>query len=118
MGIARQVSQHLLGTSERLFGVYHPLGFAQWRQVLGERGVVGEPSMIAEELQAAGFMGSHKLALTVVLYNRVHRIGWADVVARLRIPRRLIERQSVEPDDLFPRQAVGEASAHGPEYNP
>jgi len=57
VGIARQVSQHLLGTSERLLGVHHPLGFAQWFQVLGERIVVGEPSMIAEELQAAGGMG-------------------------------------------------------------
>ena len=51
-GYSAQVSQHLLGTSERLLGVHHPLGFAQWLQVLGERIAVGEPSMIAEELQA------------------------------------------------------------------
>jgi hypothetical protein len=36
---------------------YSALGFAQWFQVLGERIVVGELSMIAEELQAAGGMG-------------------------------------------------------------
>ena len=57
VGIARQVSQHLLGTSERLLGVHHPFGFAQWFQVLGERIVVDEPRVIAEELQAAGGMG-------------------------------------------------------------
>ena len=34
------------------------------------------------------------------------------------VPRRLVERQPVEPDDLFPRQAIGKASAHEPEYNP
>jgi hypothetical protein len=34
----------------------------------------------------------------------------------LGVPRRLVEREPVKPDDLFPRQAIGEASAHGREY--
>ena len=53
----------------------------------------------------------YKLALAVVLNNGVDLIGGTDVVARLCIPRRLVEHQPVEPYDLFPHQAIGEASA-------
>ena len=38
----------------------------------------------------------------------------AGAVARTRILRRLIEREPVEPNDLFPGQQVGETAAHRP----
>jgi hypothetical protein len=50
----RSLSMAMSFDRRRLLGVHHPFGFAQWCQVLGERVVVGEPSMIAEELQATG----------------------------------------------------------------
>ena len=54
MGVARQIAQHLAGPGERLLGVDHPIDLAQWPQIGLERSLVGEPRMIAEELQAAG----------------------------------------------------------------
>src|ERR1700681_4253029 len=57
VGVARQIAQHLPGPSERLLGVDHPIDLAQWRQIGLECSLVGEPRMIAEELQAAGVVG-------------------------------------------------------------
>ena len=51
VGVARQIAQHLLGSGERLFRVDHPIDLAQWRQIGLECSLVGEPYMIAEELQ-------------------------------------------------------------------
>jgi hypothetical protein len=44
----------LAGPGERLLGVDHPIDLAQRPQIGLECSLVGEPRMIAEELQAAG----------------------------------------------------------------
>ena len=50
VGIAREIGQHGLGTTERSLAVDHPLGLAQRRQIgreglrIGERGVIAEES--------------------------------------------------------------------------
>ena len=54
----------------------------------------------------------HAVALVVALDHHVDRVGGADVVARLRVARRRVERQPIEPHDLGPGQPVGEATAH------
>jgi hypothetical protein len=38
----------------------HPIDLAQWRQIGLECSLVGEPRMIAEELQAAGVVGRNQ----------------------------------------------------------
>src|SRR6516164_3618380 len=53
VSVARQIAQHLAGPGEGLLGVDHPIDLAQWRQIGLECSLVGEPRMIAEELQAA-----------------------------------------------------------------
>ncbi len=53
VGVVRPIAQHLPGPGERLVGVDHPIDLAQWRQIDFECSLVGEPRMIAEELQAA-----------------------------------------------------------------
>ena len=57
-----------------------------------------------------------EFALAVALDDRVDRIGRTDVVASLGIPGRLVGRQTIETDQLFPSQLVGKATAH--EYFP
>jgi hypothetical protein len=59
----------------------------------------------------------HAIAPAVALGHHVDRVGGADVVARLRVARRRVQRQPVEPHDLRPGQPIGEAPAHGRDYN-
>ena len=58
----------------------------------------------------------NELELVVLADDRVDSRSGADVVARLRIPRRLVQCESVERDDLFPGQLVGGAPAHDPHH--
>ncbi len=52
-GVAREISEHRLGSAEGALAVDDPLGLAQRRQIGGEGGAIGEGGMIAEELQPA-----------------------------------------------------------------
>jgi hypothetical protein len=42
VSVAREITQHLLGFCERLFGVHNPIDVAQWLQISRERGLIGE----------------------------------------------------------------------------
>lgn len=53
-----------------------------------------------------------EIAIAFVLDNNVHRVGGADIVARLQIVRWRFDRQPIEPHNLVPREFVREASAH------
>ena len=57
VGITPQVIQDLFGTSERWFGVNHPLAFAQRGQVLGESFRVTESLEGGKELELAVVKG-------------------------------------------------------------
>jgi transposase-like protein len=54
VGVTRQIAQHLLRPGERFLCVDHPIDLAQWRQIGIECSLVGEPHMLAQELQVAG----------------------------------------------------------------
>ena len=56
MGLARQVGDDGLRTSERPLGVDHPFGSAQRRERGVEGALVGERGKVAEESEAAGRM--------------------------------------------------------------
>ena len=58
----------------------------------------------------------NELELVVLADDRVDSRSGADVVARLRVPRRLVQCESVERDDFFPGQLVGGALAHDPHH--
>ena len=62
VGITRQIGQHGLWPAERTLGIDDPFGSAQPRQVSRERLRIGESSMIAEELQAAGLVAASSLS--------------------------------------------------------
>ena len=53
MGIAAQVVEDLFGTTERPFGIRHPLGFAKRRQILKESFPLPERRQRGEELELA-----------------------------------------------------------------
>jgi hypothetical protein len=55
MGVAREISQDLLGTSEGLFGIDDPRGCAQGRESGGKPLRVIETNKVGKELQLAGF---------------------------------------------------------------
>src|SRR6266567_5168407 len=57
VGIARQIGQYGLWPAERALGIDHPFDAAQWGEIRGERLCVSEGGVVAEELQAAGFVG-------------------------------------------------------------
>jgi hypothetical protein len=67
VGVARQRGQHRLGSAalrrelRRALAVDDPFGLAQRRQIGSEGMALGEVGMIAEELQAAGVVGSDQL---------------------------------------------------------
>ena len=54
VGVAGQVGQHLLGSSERTFGVDEPVRLPVRRKMGLEGPPVGKMLVIAEELQTAG----------------------------------------------------------------
>ena len=54
MGVAREIGQDLLGTSEGLFRIYDPFGCAQGRESGGKYLRVVEPGEIGKELQFTG----------------------------------------------------------------
>jgi hypothetical protein len=54
MGVAREIGQDLLGTSEGLFPIDHPFGCAQGRQSGGKRLRLVETDKIGKELQLTG----------------------------------------------------------------
>ena len=54
VGIATDVIQHLFGSSERRFGIYHPFRLSHRSQVTGELAVIPEILQSGEELQLAG----------------------------------------------------------------
>src|SRR5450759_1511130 len=59
--IARQISQHRLGSTERSLCIDDPLGFACRRQICRERVALYQRGVIAEKLQAACLMGRDQL---------------------------------------------------------
>ena len=50
VGIAGEIAQDLLGASERVLAINHPVAVAQWAQIGGEGFAIGELGMLAEEL--------------------------------------------------------------------
>src|ERR1035438_3957390 len=61
MGIAPQVFEHVLRTTERRLSVNHPFALVQRRQIRGESGRVVQGFQIAEELELAGGVGRLQL---------------------------------------------------------
>ena len=61
MGVARQIGEHGFGSGEGAFGIDHPVDVAQWRQIVGEGGGIGERLMLAEELQTIGVVSGAEL---------------------------------------------------------
>src|ERR1019366_8940101 len=61
VGVARQISQHRLGSTERSLCIDDPLGFACRRQICRERVALYQRGVIAEKLQAACLMGRDQL---------------------------------------------------------
>jgi hypothetical protein len=57
-----------------------------------------------------------QLSLALALNHRVDIGGRADVVARLRIAGRRVQRQPVQSHKLWPCKPVSEAPAHEREY--
>ena len=57
MGVARQIGEHLLGSSERALGVDHPLALTQRHEPVGEGIGVGQIDVLAEELELTVPMG-------------------------------------------------------------
>jgi hypothetical protein len=57
---------------------------------------------------------SLKPALAALVEYRVDCRGRTEVEAGARVQRRLVERQPVQGDDLFPGQLVGSTPAHWP----
>ena len=58
MGVTREIGQDLLGAGEGLFGIDHPFGLAQRREVGCERVGVLERAEIGEELKLSCCMQS------------------------------------------------------------
>ena len=69
MRVAREVGQHLLGPREWALGVDVPLGVVERFQPRLERSLVGEPGVLAEELQAAGVQAQLGSAKTCAAFN-------------------------------------------------
>ena len=61
VGIARQISEHRLGSAERPLGVEIPLNLTQRRQIRSECFALGERDMLAKEFQATGVVGGDEL---------------------------------------------------------
>jgi hypothetical protein len=59
-------------------------------------------------------MCSVQLSRLIALFTTYNAVCRCRRVARTRILRRLIEREPVEPNDLFPGQQVGETAEHWP----
>ena len=58
----------------------------------------------------------YELPLVVRSHNRVDGRGRADVVTRSGVHRRLVQRESVQRNDFFPRQLIGGAPAHARQH--
>jgi hypothetical protein len=56
-----------------------------------------------------------KLSSTIAIKHQIRKLMWdvgrlGHVITSLRISRRLVQRESVQRDDFFPRQLVGRPS--------
>jgi hypothetical protein len=60
-GVARQISQHRLGSTERSLCIDDPVGFACRRQTCRERVALYQRGVTAEKLQGACLMGRDQL---------------------------------------------------------
>ena len=70
------------------------------------------PSAALTTTRAQAPAHRNELPFAVSAYDCINSCCWADVVTRLRISRRLVQRESVQRDDFFPCQLIGGAPAH------
>ena len=116
VGVARQIAQHLLGPGERLLGVDHPIDLAQWRQIGMECSLVGEPHMIAEELQRPASCAATSISRNS-RRNNAERTSTGQKIARsARDPLRSIRRQAATRHDHVHMRVVGERGAPGVQH--
>lgn len=61
MGVAAEISEHLLWSAKGRLGIDHPLDLAELLQTFGEATGLGKKSEIAEEAQFAGIERSSQV---------------------------------------------------------
>jgi hypothetical protein len=62
MGVATEIGQHLFGTTERGFGIDHPVDASQFVETFGECRWFGQVGEIAEEVELADVEGILQLS--------------------------------------------------------
>src|SRR5207342_3207302 len=116
VGVARQITQYLLGPGERLLGIDDPIDLAQWRQIGLERSLVGEPYMIAEELQAAGMVRGDQHLQKQPAEQRRENLYRQEIARSARDPLRSIRRQAATRHDHVDMPVVRQRRAPGVQY--
>ena len=99
VGVAREIGEHSLGSAEGALAVDDPFGLAQRREIGGEGAALGQLSVIAEELQAAGVVGGGELLQEQSPEQPREHADGKEEAGPTRDPALAVERDAAARDD-------------------
>jgi DDE superfamily endonuclease len=93
-GVAREITQDLPGSGERLSCVDHPIDLAQWGEIGTESSLLGEWHKIAEELQASGLVRREQHLQEPPLEQCGENLDRQEIAGSARDPLQCIQRKA------------------------